>query len=114
MDLRRGTLADSWSCLEKSVTRTLMANSEETTMDPAYLAVQASHASLPAFSPAIPTFFLPYLAFFLLTFFFLLAFYFSTLPKNLLAFREFIVATLASVVAGFGVVALFCSVGVYV
>jgi len=83
-------------------------------MDPAYLAVQASHASLPAFSPAIPTSLLTYLAFFLLTFSFLLTFYFSTLPKNILAFREVTVATLASVLAGFGVVALFCSVGVYV
>lgn len=39
---------------------------------------QALHKSTPAFSPAIPTALLPYLAFFLLSATFALAFYFST------------------------------------
>ncbi|KAI6043830.1 hypothetical protein EDC04DRAFT_2562347, partial [Pisolithus marmoratus] len=44
---------------------------------------------------------------------FALASYFSTLPKTA-PIRELDVAMLASVFGGFGVVALFCSVGVYV
>ncbi|KAI5986284.1 hypothetical protein EDC04DRAFT_2589871, partial [Pisolithus marmoratus] len=44
---------------------------------------------------------------------FALASYFSTLPKTA-PIRELDIAMLASVFGGFGVVALFCSVGVYV
>lgn len=36
------------------------------------------------------------------------------LPKNTIPARETAVASIASILAGFGVVALFCSVGVYV
>jgi hypothetical protein len=36
------------------------------------------------------------------------------LPKDTLPIRETAVASTASILAGFGVVALFCSVGVYV
>ncbi|TDL22282.1 hypothetical protein BD410DRAFT_748481 [Rickenella mellea] len=79
-----------------------------------YDAVQALHKTLPAFSPYIPANFLPYLAFILLTVTFILTFYFSTLPKDTLPLREMAVASTASILAGFGVVSLFCSVGVYV
>ncbi|KAG6820221.1 hypothetical protein H0H93_003722 [Arthromyces matolae] len=57
---------------------------------------------------------LPYIAALLLASTFALAFYFSTLPKDTIPVRETVVASTASVLAGFGVVALFCSVGVYV
>jgi len=80
----------------------------------AYSLIKERHASLPAFQPTIPTFLLPYLAFALLTSAFLLTFYFSTLPKSMLAAREILVASIASILAGFGIVAVFCSVGVYV
>ncbi|KAF8303094.1 hypothetical protein DL93DRAFT_2233517 [Clavulina sp. PMI_390] len=79
-----------------------------------YVQFKERFAALPAFQPLIPTDLLPYLAFILLCSTFLLAFYASTLPKSTLAVREALVAGLASVLAGFGVVALFCSVGVYV
>ncbi|KAF9014884.1 hypothetical protein BDQ17DRAFT_134 [Cyathus striatus] len=93
---------------------------------------QALHASLPPFAPLLPVAFLPFLAFFLLAATFTLAFYFSTyvspltpslisltlshfsLPKASIPLRESLVATTASILGGFGVVALFCSVGVYV
>ncbi|KAI0735795.1 hypothetical protein C8Q76DRAFT_591860, partial [Earliella scabrosa] len=75
---------------------------------------QALHKSAPAFAPAIPVSLLPYLAFFLLVATFGLAFYFSTLPKEKIPARELAVGATASVLGGFGVVALFCSVGVYV
>ncbi|EIN13272.1 hypothetical protein PUNSTDRAFT_128959 [Punctularia strigosozonata HHB-11173 SS5] len=76
--------------------------------------VEALHRGLPPFSPSVPTELLPYLAFVLLAATFGLAFYFSTLPKATVPARELAVASLASVLGGFGVVALFCSVGVYV
>jgi len=79
----------------------------------AYETVAALHKNIPSFSPAIPVAFLPYLAFVLLATTFVLTFYFSTLPKSKPA-HEFLVASTASVLGGFGVVALFCSVGVYV
>ncbi|KAM5530424.1 hypothetical protein V8D89_015899 [Ganoderma adspersum] len=79
-----------------------------------YASIQALHKSTPAFSPTIPTALLPYLAFFLLSATFGLAFYFSTLPKEKIPARELAVASTASLLGGFGVVALFCSVGVYV
>ncbi|KAI0757540.1 hypothetical protein C8Q80DRAFT_1265446 [Daedaleopsis nitida] len=79
-----------------------------------YQSVQALHKATPAFAPAIPVSLLPYLAFALLAATFVLAFYFSTLPKEKIPLREASVAGTASLLAGFGVVALFCSVGVYV
>ncbi|EJF58840.1 hypothetical protein BD309DRAFT_988919 [Dichomitus squalens] len=79
-----------------------------------YQSIQSLHKSTPAFSPTIPTFLLPYLAFLLLAATFALAFYFSTLPKEKIPARELAVASTASLLGGFGVVALFCSVGVYV
>ncbi len=92
--------------------------------------LQSAHKSLPAFSPYISAGLLPYLAFALLTGTFTLAFYVSTyvlvcsflashfsnavhrLPKNTSITREIGIASTASCLAGFGVVALFCSVGV--
>ncbi|KAI6043796.1 hypothetical protein EDC04DRAFT_2562353 [Pisolithus marmoratus] len=71
------------------------------------------HKSLPPFSPYVSTPLLPFIALFLLSSTFALAFYFSTLPKTA-PIRELGVALLASILGGFGVVALFCSVGVYV
>ncbi|GBE78582.1 hypothetical protein BKA93DRAFT_799571 [Sparassis latifolia] len=79
-----------------------------------YLSIQALHRSIPPFSPDIPVGLLPYLAFVLLATTFALAFYFSTLPKDTLPVREVAVASIASLLGGFGVVALFCTVGVYV
>ncbi|KAH7884095.1 hypothetical protein F5I97DRAFT_1938696 [Phlebopus sp. FC_14] len=79
-----------------------------------YDTIQALHKSLPPFSPYVSASLLPYIAFVLLTSTFVLAFYFSTLPKDKIPIREAVVATLASVLGGFGVVALFCSVGVNV
>lgn len=91
---------------------------------------QALHHSLPAFSPIVPTSLLPFVAALFLLPTFALAFYFSTyvvhsspvhnltdhpsLPKDKLSIREPLVALLASTLGGFGIVALFCSVGVYV
>ncbi|KIM39159.1 hypothetical protein M413DRAFT_58352, partial [Hebeloma cylindrosporum] len=79
-----------------------------------YASLQALHHSLPAFSPIVPTALLPFVAALFLVPTFILAFYFSTLPKDKFALREPLVALLASVLGGFGVVALFCSAGVYV
>ncbi|PFH48203.1 hypothetical protein AMATHDRAFT_150366 [Amanita thiersii Skay4041] len=79
-----------------------------------YQSLKALHASLPPFSPSVPVALLPYLAFLLLGLTFALAFYSSTLPKNTFPIRETAVASIASILGGFGVVALFCSVGVYV
>ncbi|EPS99671.1 hypothetical protein FOMPIDRAFT_88609 [Fomitopsis schrenkii] len=77
-------------------------------------AVAARLQTLPSFSPYVPVGLLPYIAFILLATTFVLAFYFSTLPKDKLPIREASVASLASVLGGFGVVALFCTAGVYV
>ncbi|KDR68673.1 hypothetical protein GALMADRAFT_256450 [Galerina marginata CBS 339.88] len=74
---------------------------------------KALHHSLPAFSPIVPTALLPFVAALFLLPTFALAFYFSTLPKDRLAVREPLVALLASTLGGFGIVALFCSAGVY-
>jgi hypothetical protein len=79
-----------------------------------YETIQAFHKSLPTFSPYIPVALLPYIALVLLSLTFALAFYFSTLPKDTLPVRETVVALTASILGGFGVVALFCSAGVYV
>ena len=93
---------------------------------------QHLHKVVPAFSPYVPVGFLSYLAFVLLTATFGLAFYFTTyvelifppsavltqhvysLPKSTIPTRETVVAIVASTLGSFGVVALFCSVGVYV
>ncbi|KAG6914389.1 hypothetical protein DXG01_000618 [Tephrocybe rancida] len=79
-----------------------------------YYTTQALHAALPPFAPVVPTAVLPYIAAILLLSTFVLGFYFSTLPKDTIPARETAVASTASLLAGFGVVALFCSVGVYV
>ncbi|KAI0809166.1 hypothetical protein BC629DRAFT_1590238 [Irpex lacteus] len=78
-----------------------------------YESVVALHKNIPSFAPYVPVALLPYLAFVLLGATFALAFYFSTIPKSL-PVHEALVASVASVLGGFGVVALFCSVGVYV
>jgi len=80
----------------------------------AYESIQTWHRALPAFSPYVSASLLPYLAFISLSTTFIFAFYISTLPKNTVALREVGIASTASILAGFGVVALFCSVGVYV
>ncbi|OAX37007.1 hypothetical protein K503DRAFT_720400 [Rhizopogon vinicolor AM-OR11-026] len=79
-----------------------------------YEAIQALHKSLPAFSPYVSASLLPPIALILLTSTFALAFYFSTLPKDTFPLRETVVASIASILGGFGVVVLFCSVGVNV
>ncbi|KAF8641529.1 hypothetical protein AX16_009907 [Volvariella volvacea WC 439] len=79
-----------------------------------YSSIQDLHRSLPSFSPIIPVELLPYLALILLASTFGLTFYFTTLPKTAVPAREFLVAGLASLLGGFGVVALFCTAGVYV
>jgi hypothetical protein len=96
------------------------------------LLAQHLHKVVPAFSPYVPVGLLSYLAFVLLTATFGLAFYFTTyvkfilpprakftqrvysLPKSTIPTRETVVAIVASTLGSFGVVALFCSVGVYV
>jgi len=77
-----------------------------------YATIKQLHKTLPPFQPIIPVSLLPYLAFILLTLTFGLAFYFSTLPRGTV--KESTVAVLASVLGGFGTVAMFCTVGVYV
>ncbi|KAH7910022.1 hypothetical protein BJ138DRAFT_1114485 [Hygrophoropsis aurantiaca] len=79
-----------------------------------YEAIQLLHKSLPPFSPYLAASTLPYIALVLLASTFTLAFYFSTLPKDTLPIRETAIASTASILGGFGVVALFCSVGVNV
>ncbi|TFL06049.1 hypothetical protein BDV98DRAFT_561107 [Pterulicium gracile] len=86
-------------------------------MSELYLQHQAAKASFEVaspFSPSIPVASLPYLAAILLLATFNLGFYFSTLPKPSVPTAELSVALIASLLGGFGVVALFCSVGVYV
>ncbi|KAI0307395.1 hypothetical protein B0F90DRAFT_1615 [Multifurca ochricompacta] len=79
-----------------------------------YAAVKHFHKVVPAFTPYVPVGLLSYLAFILLTATFGLAFYFTTLSKSTIPTREAMVAIVASALGGFGVVALFCSVGVCV
>ncbi|KAJ7630314.1 hypothetical protein FB45DRAFT_1027552 [Roridomyces roridus] len=79
-----------------------------------YTQLQSLYIATPAFQPLVPVALLPYLAFFLLLTTFTLGFYVSTLPKDTIPVRETAVATLASVLGGFGVVAMFCTAGVYV
>ncbi|KZT51341.1 hypothetical protein CALCODRAFT_488000 [Calocera cornea HHB12733] len=75
---------------------------------------QELYAKLPPFTPIIPISLLPYIALVLCSSAFLLGFYFTTIPKSLFSIHEIFVALLASVLAGFGVVALFNYFGVYV
>ncbi|KAJ6569408.1 hypothetical protein B0H19DRAFT_939294, partial [Mycena capillaripes] len=75
---------------------------------------QSLYTSSPAFQPLVPVGLLPYIAFTLLFLTFTLGFYVSTVPKATIPVREVGVASLASLLGGFGVVALFCTVGVYV
>ncbi|KAF8584967.1 hypothetical protein K439DRAFT_1410502 [Ramaria rubella] len=95
-----------------------------------YTSIEKLHQSLPPFTPYLSAGLLPYLAFITLVATFALGFYFTTyvgnirawlpihtmsrLPKATIPIHEVGVASLASVLAGFGVVALFCSVGVNV
>ncbi|KAI0369865.1 hypothetical protein BV20DRAFT_1052779 [Pilatotrama ljubarskyi] len=79
-----------------------------------YASVQALHNSVPSFAPYVPVALLPYIAYTLLGATFALAFYFSTLPNEKIPARELAVASTASLLGGFGVVAMFCTVGVYV
>jgi len=79
-----------------------------------YETVKYLHKTVPAFSPYVPVGLLSYLAFLLLTATFGLAFYFTTLSKSTVPTREATVAIIASILGGYGIVALFCSVGVYV
>ncbi|KAN0101138.1 hypothetical protein V8E55_001122 [Tylopilus felleus] len=79
-----------------------------------YDAIQALHKSLPPFAPYVSASLLPHIALVLLVSTFALTFYFSTLPKDSFPIREGAVASLASILGGFGVVALFCTVGVNV
>ncbi|KAJ7075014.1 hypothetical protein B0H15DRAFT_868300 [Mycena belliarum] len=76
--------------------------------------LKSLYATAPPFAPLVPVALLPYLAFVLLALTFTLAFYVSTLPKTTIPVRETAAASVASVLGGFGVVALFCTVGVYV
>ncbi|KIJ58728.1 hypothetical protein HYDPIDRAFT_102086, partial [Hydnomerulius pinastri MD-312] len=68
----------------------------------------------PPFSPYVSASLLLPIALVCLASTFALAFYFSTLPKDRIPLRETAVASMASVLGGFGVVALFCAVGVNV
>ena len=96
-------------------------------------AAKALHKSLPPFTPYVSASLLPQIALVLLVSTFVLTFYFSmsvhpyslpvfwglmyrshSLPKDSIPIREGAVASLASILGGFGVVALFCSVGVNV
>ncbi|KAL7421244.1 hypothetical protein Q5752_004129 [Cryptotrichosporon argae] len=79
-----------------------------------YASIKALHATLPPFAPMVPTALLPYIAFFSLLGSFVLAFLFSTLPKSRNPVPELATAAVASLLAGAGIVALFCTVGVYV
>ncbi|KAG9047566.1 hypothetical protein FS837_001970 [Tulasnella sp. UAMH 9824] len=81
---------------------------------PSYADVKTLHATLPPFAPLVPTSLLPYLSLVLLGATFALAFFFTTLPTPAVPGKELGVASLASVLAGFGIVALFCTAGVYV
>ncbi|KAJ3751201.1 hypothetical protein DFH05DRAFT_169195 [Lentinula detonsa] len=79
-----------------------------------YESMKALHNSLPPFQPLISVAILPYLALILLASTFALTFYLSTIPKTTIPGKEIPVAITASILGGFGVVALFCTVGVYV
>ncbi|PVF96271.1 hypothetical protein CPB86DRAFT_807824 [Serendipita vermifera] len=79
----------------------------------AYSSIQALHASLPPFSPIIPTSLIPFIAWSLLLSSFGLGFYFTTLPKSSIPATELLIAIVASLLGGLGTVAMFCNLGVY-
>ncbi|PWN22983.1 hypothetical protein BCV69DRAFT_280600 [Microstroma glucosiphilum] len=79
-----------------------------------YSAAAEAHASALPFSPMIPVSSLPYVAVTLLLASFFGTFFFTTLPKRNALVSEILVAVFSSVCAGFGIVALFNAVGVYV
>ncbi|CAG7847841.1 SubName: Full=Uncharacterized protein {ECO:0000313/EMBL:CCA77868.1} [Serendipita indica DSM 11827] len=79
-----------------------------------YSSLQQLHASLPAFAPLISQSLIPYLAWSLLLTSFGLGFYFTTLPKHSVPVTEILVALVASILGGFGTVAMFCTLGVYI
>ncbi|CAO1616243.1 unnamed protein product [Sympodiomycopsis kandeliae] len=79
-----------------------------------YQAAAELHAKSRPFVPLVPVNSLPYVAFILLLGSFFGAFFFTTLPKRNALASEIIVALISSLSAGFGVVALFNAVGVYV
>ncbi|KIM32959.1 hypothetical protein M408DRAFT_14531 [Serendipita vermifera MAFF 305830] len=78
-----------------------------------YSSLQSLHESLPPFSPLIPTSLIPIIAWSLLLSSFGLGFYFTTLPKQSVPVTELLIAIVASILGGFGTVAMFCTVGVY-
>ncbi|GAA6043320.1 hypothetical protein JCM8097_001183 [Rhodosporidiobolus ruineniae] len=81
-------------------------------MSSSYAEALAQHQSLPAFSPLLPSSSLSSLAVLLLSLSFVLSFYFSTLrSKAVVPIQELVVAALASVVGGVGLVSAFCAVG---
>ncbi|KIR26702.1 hypothetical protein I307_02051 [Cryptococcus deuterogattii 99/473] len=83
-------------------------------MSSSYTSVKSLHNSLPSFHPRIPVSALPSIAFLSLLGFFGLTFMFTTLSKSRLPFTEIATVFVASSLAGMGIVALFCTVGVYV
>ncbi|WVR09121.1 hypothetical protein IAU60_006183 [Kwoniella sp. DSM 27419] len=83
-------------------------------MSDTYASVKALHASAPAFAPPIPIAALPTIAFLSLLAFFALTFLFTTLPKSKVPIPELGIAAIASILAGGGVVAMFCTTGVNV
>ncbi|PWO01199.1 hypothetical protein FA09DRAFT_335829 [Tilletiopsis washingtonensis] len=88
--------------------------SDATARAQAYAAAQAEHLAAAPFAPALPVAVMPYLAGILLALAFLLSFYFTTLPKGRIALTEIVTAGGASLCIGFGIVALFTTVGVHV
>ncbi|WVQ63986.1 uncharacterized protein L199_002144 [Kwoniella botswanensis] len=83
-------------------------------MSETYASIKTLHSSLPSFQPSISTSLLPSIALISLLAFFALTFLFTTLPKSKVPIPEITTALLASALAGGGVVALFCTLGVYV
>ncbi|WVW79261.1 hypothetical protein I302_101228 [Kwoniella bestiolae CBS 10118] len=83
-------------------------------MSETYASIKTLHSSLPSFQPPISTSLLPSTSLVFLLAFFALTFIFTTLPKSKVPLPEITTALVASALAGGGVVALFCTLGVYV
>ncbi|WVN87779.1 uncharacterized protein L203_102974 [Cryptococcus depauperatus CBS 7841] len=79
-----------------------------------YASVKSLHQSLPAFEPLVSTAALPPIALLALLGFFALIFLFTTLNRSKIPLAEITTVLAASSLAGIGVVALFCTVGVNV
>ncbi|RSH79395.1 uncharacterized protein EHS24_001441 [Apiotrichum porosum] len=79
-----------------------------------YTQVKVLHSGLPAYAPLVPTSALPTIAFVSLCAAFALTFTLTTLHKSSIPVVELVTALVAAALAGGGVVALFCTVGVYV